>query len=47
MKHCAYAIGTSHTNQKINVFRVRNKKKVMHYNGIQSQRDALEPNGAF
>jgi hypothetical protein len=30
----AYAVGISHTEKKVNVFKVKDLEKVMHYNGV-------------
>jgi len=37
----AYAIGTSHIDKKVNVFKIKDLEKKMLYNGIQSQRDEM------
>jgi hypothetical protein len=34
----SYAIGTSHTEKKVNVFRIKDLETIMCYNGIQFQR---------
>lgn len=37
----AYAIGTFHIEKTLNVFKIKILKRVMCYNGVQSQRDEL------
>jgi hypothetical protein len=43
----AYAIATSHTDKKVNVFIVKELKRVIGYNNVQSQGNELVPNGKF
>ncbi len=43
----AYAIGTSHIDKKVNVFKIKDLEKEMPYNGIQSQRDEMASSGTF
>ncbi len=43
----AYAISIFHTDKKINVFKVKDLERIMHYNGIQFQRDELVPSSTF
>jgi hypothetical protein len=43
----AYAISIFHSDKKINVFKVKDLERIMHYNGIQFQRDELVPSSTF
>jgi len=43
----AYAISIFHIDKKINVFKVKDLERIMHYNGIQFQRDELVPSSTF
>ncbi len=43
----AYAIGTIHTDKEVNVFKVKDLERVMHYNSIQFQRDESVPSSTF
>jgi hypothetical protein len=42
-----YAIVTSHTNKRVNVFRVKELLRVIGNNNIQSQGNELMPSGKF